>query len=166
MGLNPKWLSPEQFKNAVDLLPLVSIDLCVICGEKMLLGNRNNRPAKNWLFTPGGRIKKSEPIEVAIQRICLEEINYPSLSRDQVVLMGAWDHFYTDSAFDKDISTHYINLPHYFSINQEKKESFDLSKSQCEQHSSWTWMPVKEASIHSQVHPYVREYALWLLDNT
>ena len=80
--------------------------------------------------------KKSEPIEIAIQHICLEEINYPSLSRDQVVLMGAWDHFYTDSAFDKDISTHHINLPHYFSINQEQKESLDLSKGQCEQHSS------------------------------
>ena len=66
--------------------------------------------------------------------------------------MGAWDHFYTDSAFDKDISTHYINLPHYFSINQGEKESFDLLKGQGEQHSSWTWMPVKEAFIHSQVH--------------
>lgn len=136
MDLNPKWLSPEQFKNAVELLPLVSIDLCVIYEENILLGNRNNRPAKNWLFTPGGRIKKSEPIEIAIQRICLEEINYPSLRRDQVALMGAWDHFYTDSAFDKDISTHYINLPHYLSINQGEKESFDLSKGQGEQHSS------------------------------
>ena len=80
--------------------------------------------------------------------------------------MGAWDHFYTDSTFDKNISTHYINLPQYCSIDQEKKESLDLSKGQCEQYSSWTWMPVKETSIHSPVHPYVREYALWLLDNT
>jgi colanic acid biosynthesis protein WcaH len=58
MGINPKWLSSDQFKNAGDLLPLVSINLCVICGENILLGNRNNRPAKNWLFIPGGRIKK------------------------------------------------------------------------------------------------------------
>ena len=58
MILNPKWLIPEQFKNAVDWLPLVSIDLCVIYIENILLGNRNNRPAKNWLFIPAGRIKK------------------------------------------------------------------------------------------------------------
>jgi colanic acid biosynthesis protein WcaH len=82
MILNLKWLIPEQFKNAVDLLPLVSIDLCVIYIENKLLGNRNNRLAKNWWFTPSGRVKKSEPTEIAIQRIYLEEINYPSLSRD------------------------------------------------------------------------------------
>jgi colanic acid biosynthesis protein WcaH len=58
MGLNPKWLCPERFKNAVDLFPVESMVLCVICGKNILLGNRNNRPAKNWLYTPGGRVKK------------------------------------------------------------------------------------------------------------
>jgi len=60
LNIDPKWLSVEQFKIAVDSLPLVSIDLYVLCEKQILLGKRNNRPAKNWWFTPGGRVKKNE----------------------------------------------------------------------------------------------------------
>ena len=27
--------------------------------------------------------------------------------------MGVWDHFYNNSIFDQDISTHYVNLSRY-----------------------------------------------------
>ena len=31
MSIDPKWLSEEKFNIAVNFLPLVSIDLCVVC---------------------------------------------------------------------------------------------------------------------------------------
>jgi hypothetical protein len=39
MGLNPNSLSPEQFNNTVNLHLLMSMGLCVICGENILFGN-------------------------------------------------------------------------------------------------------------------------------
>jgi len=67
--------------------------------------------------------------------------------------MSAWDHFHTDSAFDENISTHYINSPYCFSIDQEKKESLDLLVDEQEQHSSLIWTLFKEVPVHTQVHP-------------
>src|SRR5450830_1706033 len=35
----------------------------------------------------------------------------------QARLMGAWDHFYPDSAFSPSVSTHYVNLPHWLPLS-------------------------------------------------
>ena len=36
---------------------MITIDLCITNNEKILLGKRNNPPAKNFYFVPGGRIR-------------------------------------------------------------------------------------------------------------
>jgi len=68
---NP-WLSEAVFSTACAALPLVSIDLIVIRqgdqGRELQLGLRNNRPVQGWWFTPGGRIRKNEPLASALQR--------------------------------------------------------------------------------------------------
>lgn len=165
MSIDPKWLTKEQFTIAVDYLPLVSIDLCMVHEKRILLGKRNNRPAKNWWFTPGGRIKKNEAVSSAIMRIFMEECNYLYVQKKSLTLMGAWDHFYNESAFDENLVTHYINLPHYFPISQQTKDGLNLPTGFEEQHSDWTWMPLNEAANHPKVHQYVRQYASWLLNN-
>ena len=79
--------------------------------------------------------------------------------------MGAWDHFYPDSAFSDSVSTHYVNLPHRVDINAELKSVID-SRLVCgpsEQHSDWCWMDLKSAVNHPEVHSYVRTYARHLL---
>ena len=165
MSLAPKWLTKEQFNIAVDYLPLVSIDLCMVYEKKILLGKRNNSPAKNWWFTPGGRIKKNESVSSAIMRICMEECNHQNLQKTPLTLMGVWDHFYNESAFDENLATHYINLPHYIFVSQQTKDSLNLPAGIEEQHSDWTWMPLNEAASHPKVHQYVRQYTSWLLSN-
>lgn len=111
--LDLNYLSEDAFTSAVSSLPLVSIDLCIFSDGDLLLGKRLNSPARGFWFSPGGRIRKNEAIELAIKRIALNEIGHQDLDYQQLTLMGVWDHFYTDSAFDEKISTHYINLPHY-----------------------------------------------------
>lgn len=146
-------------------MPLVSIDLCVVYDSNVLLGRRLNRPAKGFWFSLVRRIRKNKPLELAKKRIAYEEIGYADLDPKQLVFIGVWDHFYAESAFDENISTHYINLPHYFLISEEEKEKFHLLVGNSGQHSDWNWMPLKEASNHIEVHPYIRLYATWFLDN-
>ena len=103
-----QWLSEEIFSIACTAVPLVSIDLMVTRpsdqGQELLLGLRNNRPAHDWWFTPGGRVRKNESLPTALRRLAHDEIglNLDWLSRAH--LLGAWDHFYLDSAFDANLS--------------------------------------------------------------
>lgn len=155
-----QWLSPGTFSSACAALPLVSIDLMVTRpgenGRELLLGLRNNRPAQGWWFTPGGRIRKNEPLATALRRIADEEIglNLDWLSRTQ--LLGAWDHFYPDSAFDPAVSTHYVNLPHALHLTEDEARAVQPPFGQGLQHQEWTWLSLAKASTDKRVHGYVR----------
>ena len=76
--------------------------------------------------------------------------------------MGAWDHFYPDSAFDRNASTHYVNLPHWLQISHDEVSKLQLPQGPDEQHASWRWLGLNEAAIDPSVHPYVQIYAQWV----
>ena len=159
-------LPPEKFVTACSALPLVSIDWGITNpSRELLLGLRNNAPARSWWFTPGGRIRKNEALAAAKQRIALDELRLPEALLYSAQLMGEWDHFYNDSAFDPDVSTHYVNLPHWLAIPDDNAASLALPAGVAEQHARWQWMPVDQAAKDDTVHPYVRVYAEWLLSN-
>lgn len=128
----------SKFKSAVDVLPLVSIDLFIVCNGLLLLGKRNNRPAKGFLFTPGGRIGRNEALTLAFSRIAREELGLENYLLLQYMLMGDWDHFYNDSAFSDDVSTHYIYLSYLCEIQPQMKKKLLLPKGRDKQHSSWS----------------------------
>ena len=70
-------LDDKLFRNIVQNVPLVSIDLVVFNQEnKMLVGFRCNNPAKGFWFVPGSRIFKDENIKSAFERISIKELNY------------------------------------------------------------------------------------------
>ena len=157
------WLEEADFSQAVQALPLVSVDLVVVnsLGE-MLLGLRRNAPARNWWFTPGARVRKNEAFARALQRVISSELgSINTLMRAQPELMGVWDHFYDDSAFSSQVGTHYVNLPHVLRLNH----LLDVHALPNDQHSHWRWQAPSMAASVQDVHPYVREYAQWLLDH-
>lgn len=158
-------LSESVFKQSVDALPLVSVDLCVTdAAGNLLLGKRNNAPARHWWFTPGARIRKNESIAQALARVMVDELALPVECAAHATLMGAWDHFYPDSAFDAGISTHYVNLPHWLRLTDEQVAAMQLPQGAGEQHGSWQWLPLAQAARDSAVHEYVQVYARWLLE--
>ncbi|MCH5770603.1 GDP-mannose mannosyl hydrolase, partial [Salmonella enterica] len=54
-------LAEDDFRRAVEMLPLVSIDLLLRDAEgRYLTGLRSNPPAQGAWFVPGGRIRKNE----------------------------------------------------------------------------------------------------------
>jgi len=112
-------LGAKTFKTVVENTPLVSIDLCLVCDGQVLLGKRTNEPLKGEWFTPGGRILKNETWQDALLRIVEMELGLSGIAVEDFSLMGMWDHFYNNSAVDQDISTHYVNLPHYAEFQSE-----------------------------------------------
>ena len=67
------FLNKDQFINVVRDTTLISIDLCIKNKSSVLLGRRKNAPAKGSFFVPGGRIRKNEKINEALERILLDE---------------------------------------------------------------------------------------------
>jgi colanic acid biosynthesis protein WcaH len=107
------FLPLPEFERAVGALPLVSVDWVLLNpAGQMLLGHRRNAPARHWWFTPGGRVRKNEPLQSCLQRVAVSELGLQASDLQGARLMGVWDHFYEDSAFSAEVSTHYVNLPH------------------------------------------------------
>lgn len=153
-------LPPEQFQQAVAALPLVSVDwvLSNPAGE-LLVGQRLNAPARGAWFTPGGRIRKGEPLVSALHRVAAEELGLSDAHAARLVQrgrpLGAWDHFYPDSAFSPSVPTHYVNLPYWAALSAEEVEALRLPVG--DQHGHWLWLPLSEAAglVHANVQPYV-----------
>lgn len=156
-------LSKEEFSLAINLLPLVSIDFCILNDKKeMLFVERNCRPAKGFLFTPGGRILKNESLINASRRITREEIGL-ELNFDEMAFMGIYDHFYEDSAFDKEISTHYVNIPHLVELDREETNSIKVKHGHNQQHGGFEWLELQAAIDSNRVHEYSKVYAEYVL---
>ena len=152
-------LDAHTFKTVIENTPLVSIDLCLVCDDQLLLGKRNNDPLKGEWFTPGGRIHKNETWQDALLRISEAEIGSRGIAAEDFALMGMWDHFYSNSALDQNTSTHYVNLPHYAAFKSKPQIALD------DQHGEFKWYDLSVVAKDEKFHLYMRNYASWLLNN-
>ncbi len=145
-------LSPDKFFSVIESAPLVSIELIVRnSSNDILLGMRENRPPQGQWFVPGGRIFKNEPIEVALERILKAEL---SISRQNYSkrFVGVFEHFYEDSYFDEEISTHYVVLAY------EIRDIVFDETSTVQQHSEFCWMSKLIALNNPLVHCNSKAY--------
>ncbi len=150
-------LDTHTFKTVIENTPLVSIDLCLVCDDQLLLGKRNNDPLKGEWFTPGGRIHKNETWQDALLRIAEVELGSSGIMVEDFSLMGIWDHFYSNSALGQDTSTHYVNLPHYAEFKSKPQITLD------DQHADFEWFDLSVMDKNEEFHVYMRNYASWLL---
>ena len=141
-------LDREVFRTIVDSVPLISIDILLKRGNKILLGKRVNKPAQGYFFSPGGRINKNETIDNAMARIAKNELNIELKTTPEFI--GVFEHFYEDSIFG-DVSTHYVNLAYKVEIDK----SLNLPT---EQHNAYQWFSIDELLQSEQVHKYVKDY--------
>lgn len=161
---SPGGLLPlAQFQQAVAALPLVSVDWVLTnpAGE-LLVGQRLNAPARGAWFTPGGRIRKGEPLAAALRRVAAEELGLADEQAGALAQrgepMGAWDHFYPDAAFSPTVPTHYVNLPYAARLSDAEVNALGLPVG--EQHGHWQWLPLAQAA--DTVHEHVKPYVAWL----
>lgn len=151
-------LNSASFRAVIENTPLVSIDLCIICDGHILLGLRSNEPLKGVWFTPGARIFKNETWVDCLKRIAQSELGLVIEGPGQFRLMGVWDHFYSNSAFSENVSTHYVNLPHYMFIKHRPDMELDS------QHDKMDWFDLGDVANNDDFHQYIRNYAIHLLE--
>lgn len=145
------FLDKDTFSTVLKSTPLVSLDFIVFNPEgKVLLGQRLNRPAQGYWFVPGGRIFKNEALAAAFARLTLAELGQ-AFDYSQARLLGVYDHFYDDSVFGEELSTHYVALAHQFSVSQ-------LDNLPVQQHDTYSWFNVEELLANESVHPNTKAY--------
>lgn len=149
-------LAKKDFLNIIDKTPLVSIDLVIKDPENsVLMGLRNNAPAKGYWFVPGGRILKNETIEMAFNRISNKELGY-QFNFQKSRLLNAFNHIY-DTNFDNapHINTHYVVLAYEIAVSKDEKDK--LLQAPDEQHTKLKWISLADACI-DKVHPLSKAY--------
>ena len=145
-------LSKQIFQTIIQNTPLISIDLIVKNHQgQVLLGKRNNPPAQNFWFVPGGRIRKNETFIDAFKRITLQELGN-NFSLSDARFIAPYQHFYADSIFTDRISTHYVVLAYQLIVDDKL---LDLP---LEQHNQYHWFDINELLLDKQVHQFTKDY--------
>ena len=130
-------LKPKKYLDIIKHTTLTSIDLVIIYKNKILLGLRNNEPAKNYFFVPGCRTYKNETQKEGIKRVGLQELGI-EIKKEDIKLLGVFDHIYPNNFDNKNFGTHYVvsaylikleKLPNIKKDNQhEKLHFYDLKE--------------------------------------
>jgi colanic acid biosynthesis protein WcaH len=146
-------MSEDEFSHVVRCAPLNSLDLIIRAPEhRVLVGLRNNEPAKGHYFVPGGVIRKNETIELAFARILHAETGF-SADLKNARFVGVFQHFYRTNRFgDPRYGTHYVVLAYELRLGHRPPIVLDA------QHSHFEWMDEGELLSASDVHEYTKAY--------
>lgn len=147
-------LEQNEFEFCLERMPLVSVDICLVKSKRhVALVDRQKPPAEGVLFTPGGRIYKDEGYDEAIQRILKKELGI-TYYKNSAKFLNFFEHFYSDSAFSKRITTHYIcllfclELPDDYEIDLNGIDSIDVG------HEEVKWIDIEVDFTNANIHDY------------
>jgi colanic acid biosynthesis protein WcaH len=146
-------LSTDQLRHIIHYAPLVSIDLIIADPtQRMLVGLRNNEPAKGVYFVPGGIIRKDEYMGDSFRRILMAETGQ-NATIGNAKFLGVAEHFYPTNRFnDPDFGTHYVVLG--FRLQLDCRPDIKLD----DQHSDIRWMSAVELLSAEDVHENTKAY--------
>ncbi len=149
----PSYLRHDELRGVVRLAPLVAIDLIIRNAQgEILLGLRNNEPAKGCFFVPGGMILKNERLSDAFARILKTETNFAAAIED-ARLLGAYEHFYANNRFgEAGYGTHYVVLGYELKIDDAAALKSD------DQHSELRWWTEADLLASPDVHHNAKAY--------
>ena len=147
-------LLSDQYYNIISQTTLTSIDLILYYNGKILLGYRNNEPAKNYWFTPGNRTGKMETLQQGFDRLINKELGLDNsiIPFETTELVGVYDHIYKNNFKDDKFGTHYVVTCFLYKL--DKKIYFTKDN----QHSDIQWFSISDISNNKEVHQYVKNY--------
>lgn len=149
-------LSKKEFSFVVRSTPVFALDL-VMQGSagSILLGMRENSPARGFWFVPGGRVFKNESLPHAALRILANEVGVEAHDLASLSLLGLYEHIYEDNVFgDPGFNTHYIVGAYVVRLKDGVSFKTDA------QHKEFRVFAVDELMRDTAVHPFVKNYFL------
>lgn len=140
----------NEWAYIVEHMPIPSVDL-VIQDEKeemFLLGKRTSKVAQGTWFVPGGRIKKGERYQEAVERILEEETG---LKGQIVNCLGSYEHFYETADAESADKKHYTPTAFLIMVDRNQPLASD------EQHAELIWFEEPPENSHEYTLDYLRD---------
>lgn len=149
-----KPLPPEEFRFVVRATNIFALDLIINDSEgRVLIGLRNNPPAKGFWFVPGGRLYKNELLRDALLRLLRDETGFTKENVATIVLQGLYEHIYDDNVFgDPSFNTHYVIGACRVTLIGGTPYSSDY------QHKLLKFVSIAELQADPLVHQFVKFY--------
>ncbi|MYL66716.1 GDP-mannose mannosyl hydrolase [Halorubrum distributum] len=141
-----KPIPDEEWRTIVANVPLVSVDLVIEHNGGVLLGKRENEPAKGEWFVPGGTVFKKESRTDAVHRVAEAELGESVVIDD---CLGTYEHFYETADIDGVDSKHYLTTAYRCHFDRNKPELVGDK-----QHSAFRIF----RPPFDELHPYVEQY--------
>ncbi|MBI4146850.1 NUDIX domain-containing protein [Candidatus Woesearchaeota archaeon] len=130
------------YKEILENMPIVCVDVLVEHEGSVLLLKRNNEPARGQWFPPGGRLLKNESPIAAAQRICKRETGNTIVVEKQV---GTYNTTWEKGPFALKTGVHSVNIVF---LARAKNKEVKLDKTSTEYH----WV-----NKMPKLHPYVKK---------
>lgn len=145
-------LEPSAFAHVVRHAPLISVDLILRNDRgEVLLGLRNNAPARDFWFVPGGRVRKAERLAAAFRRITRDETGH-AMAMDEARFLGVFEHHYGDNfTGTAEFGTHYVVLAYQLQVG-------DMTPTADAQHRSYRWWGIGDLIEADSVHDHTKAY--------
>lgn len=100
-----EWIPSAEWATIVEHVPIVSIDLVVVCDEGVVLGKRTNQPARGEWFIPDGRVRKRERVPEAVHPVARDELG---VSVEITEELGTYEHLYETADVPTANSKYYL----------------------------------------------------------
>lgn len=151
--MTPSFLSAADFSTVIRSTPLVSIDLILTRPDgAVLVGRRQNEPARDFWFVPGGRIRKDERLDDAFRRLVMAETGLAA-ERAGARLLGVYEHLYDTNALgDTTFGTHYVVLGYHMAVPADAVITAD------DQHAEFQWRQPADLLADPMVHANTKAY--------
>jgi colanic acid biosynthesis protein WcaH len=147
-----EWVSDEDWEVIVSNAPIVSVDLVVLTPDGVVLGRRENEPAKNLWFVPGGRVQKGERLDDAALRVAREELGVNVDIRER---LGVYEHLYEASDVPSAGGKHYVPVGFVVETDTNTFETDD-------QHDTLSVFPTNDLpDLHEYVEEYLRDAGIF-----
>jgi len=137
-------IEQEDYNKILSKIPILCVDLLIIFKGKCLLVKRNNEPAKEHYWFPGGRVYKMELIKDAALRKAKEEVNLNCRFKEIISIEESM--FIKNKNMFTDI--HSVNICCKLVTNSITEIVLD------KQHSRYIWVTIDSAK-KLNLHPCV-----------
>jgi colanic acid biosynthesis protein WcaH len=136
--LRKEQIDQPLYKQIVQTMPVLCVDIVIIQDSKILVVKRRNNPLKGVYFTPGGRIYRGETIEEAVRRKAKEELN---IELEFIERISFYEEFFKKNAFDDTGS----QTDGFFCLCIPKKnQKIKLN----EEGEDYQWLPFDSKLLH------------------
>lgn len=137
------YIDDLEYQNILEKMPILCVDLVIVHDNRCLLLFRNNEPAKDQWWFPGGRLHKMELIRDAAIRKAKEETNLNCVFEKILSI--------EETIFPKNqnmnIDLHTVNICCYLKVDDDIK-NLQIDK----HHSDYMWISEESEIYHKSVN--------------